>query len=486
MSFRNPSNVSPTTGRLQSGPSGCTAAISASRTTPTECVFVSAIGVVSRPESRTHSSPVSSPLPLIRWQPAKSGSGGGATTVTPVRTSSPSIERRVADPDAGHVRDRVLRPGPQPADLDAEVTGARLHAAYTRTSSVSVFRFGAAGASRPDDQRCPPSPSLAVVRRSGSESRIAVLRSTVSVHGLARSDGLRLLLDVELVGLELELVLGIAVVDDPESSSCRPSRPSTFAGVDRELALDDIDLPASAGRRPSNCCRRRRCRSRQAPPQQQRGAERTFHRSITSDQPRPSDCRLRRIPRRWRSRRGSRRRRPLGARPRAARGVRRNPSTSMLYTHALERREGRLAEGGPLAVDTGRHTGRSPKDKFVVREPGSEDRIWWGDVNAEFVGGPVRRAAREGHGAPRGARPLRRRRLRRRRPEAPDRRPRRDELPVPRAVRADDVHRPDRGGAARFEPQALVLHAPGLEAEPETDGTRSGTFVVLHPSRRRS
>ena len=62
-----------------------------------------------------------------------------------------------------------------------------------------------------------------------------------------------------------------------------------------------------------------------------------------------------------------------------------NPTTSMLYTHALERHEGRLAEGGPLAVDTGKYTGRSPKDKFVVREPGSEDRIWWGDVNAEFA-----------------------------------------------------------------------------------------------------
>ena len=44
-----------------------------------------------------------------------------------------------------------------------------------------------------------------------------------------------------------------------------------------------------------------------------------------------------------------------------------NPSTSQLYTDALTRGEGRLAEGGPLAVDTGKHTGRSPKDKFVVK-----------------------------------------------------------------------------------------------------------------------
>src|SRR5206468_1465638 len=53
----------------------------------------------------------------------------------------------------------------------------------------------------------------------------------------------------------------------------------------------------------------------------------------------------------------------------------------VLYTHALRREEGVLAHGGPLVVDTGHHTGRSPDDKFVVREPGSEDRIWWGKVN---------------------------------------------------------------------------------------------------------
>ena len=37
-----------------------------------------------------------------------------------------------------------------------------------------------------------------------------------------------------------------------------------------------------------------------------------------------------------------------------------------------------------MVVDTGRHTGRSPKDKFIVREPGSESRIWW-DGNQEIA-----------------------------------------------------------------------------------------------------
>ena len=59
-----------------------------------------------------------------------------------------------------------------------------------------------------------------------------------------------------------------------------------------------------------------------------------------------------------------------------------NPTTS-LYSHALLRGEGQLAEGGPLVVDTGVHTGRSPKDKFLVREPGSEARLWWGTQSVD-------------------------------------------------------------------------------------------------------
>ena len=52
-----------------------------------------------------------------------------------------------------------------------------------------------------------------------------------------------------------------------------------------------------------------------------------------------------------------------------------------LLEHALHRREGMLAENGALVVETGKFTGRSPKDKYFVEEPGSRDKIWWGVVN---------------------------------------------------------------------------------------------------------
>ena len=160
-----------------------------------------------------------------------------------------------------------------------------------------------------------------------------------------------------------------------------------------------------------------------------------------------------------------------------------NPTTARLYTHALERGEGRLAEGGPLVVDTGRFTGRSPKDKFVVRESESEERLWWGTVNQ-----PISEEHFEG--------------LRERVVAHLDTQ---DLFVVDAFAGADPAHRisvrvvtgrayhalfaktmfiePSSEELAAFRPQALVLHAPEVEADPEADGTRSGTFVVLHPSR---
>jgi phosphoenolpyruvate carboxykinase (ATP) len=61
-----------------------------------------------------------------------------------------------------------------------------------------------------------------------------------------------------------------------------------------------------------------------------------------------------------------------------------NLATSALYEEVVRRREGLVAHLGPLVVRTGHHTGRSPNDKFIVREPSSQDNIWWGDVNRPF------------------------------------------------------------------------------------------------------
>src|ERR1043166_7367429 len=58
-----------------------------------------------------------------------------------------------------------------------------------------------------------------------------------------------------------------------------------------------------------------------------------------------------------------------------------NLSTAALYEEAVRRKEGMIAATGPLSCKTGQHTGRSPNDKFVVREPTGQAEIAWGKVN---------------------------------------------------------------------------------------------------------
>src|ERR1700726_4838682 len=58
-----------------------------------------------------------------------------------------------------------------------------------------------------------------------------------------------------------------------------------------------------------------------------------------------------------------------------------NLTEPALYEHAIRAGEARLAYGGPLAADTGVHTGRSPKDKFIVSDQLTEKTVWWGGNN---------------------------------------------------------------------------------------------------------
>lgn len=57
--------------------------------------------------------------------------------------------------------------------------------------------------------------------------------------------------------------------------------------------------------------------------------------------------------------------------------VHHNLSTPELYEEAIRRDEAMVGHLGPLVVSTGKYTGRSANDKFVVKEPFTEDQIWY-------------------------------------------------------------------------------------------------------------
>lgn len=61
-----------------------------------------------------------------------------------------------------------------------------------------------------------------------------------------------------------------------------------------------------------------------------------------------------------------------------------NLPVEALYEEAIFRNEGKLTLSGPLVVNTGKHTARAASDKFIVREPGTDEYIWWGQYNRPF------------------------------------------------------------------------------------------------------
>ncbi|MFM2135040.1 MAG: hypothetical protein RL021_440 [Bacteroidota bacterium] len=61
-----------------------------------------------------------------------------------------------------------------------------------------------------------------------------------------------------------------------------------------------------------------------------------------------------------------------------------NLTPSELVEETIIRGEGVLTDTGALAVDTGKFTGRSPKDKFIVCDSTTEKSVWWGDINIKF------------------------------------------------------------------------------------------------------
>jgi phosphoenolpyruvate carboxykinase (ATP) len=160
-----------------------------------------------------------------------------------------------------------------------------------------------------------------------------------------------------------------------------------------------------------------------------------------------------------------------------------NLATAELYEAAIRAGEGIIAAAGPLVVRTGKHTGRSPKDKFVVREPSTEDKVWWGEINqpiseehydrlrarlVEYV------ADRELYAQDCfiGAHPAHRRSLRVY-----------TETAWASIFARNLFRRPWAGDLATFQPNFTIIDVPSFKADPSTEGTRSETAILVHLGR---
>src|SRR5829696_8641470 len=157
----------------------------------------------------------------------------------------------------------------------------------------------------------------------------------------------------------------------------------------------------------------------------------------------------------------------------------------VLVQHAIRRGEGQLAEMGPFCAVTAPHTGRSPNDKFVVREPSSEADVDWGKVNQpitpehfetlradvkQYLNGRDDLFVEDLYC---GADPKYRLSVRYVSPNA-----------WHMAFVRNMFIRPEPAALKDFSPNFTVLHAPEFQADPARHGTRTGTFIVLNLAER--
>src|SRR2546422_360797 len=163
---------------------------------------------------------------------------------------------------------------------------------------------------------------------------------------------------------------------------------------------------------------------------------------------------------------------------------RRNLSPAALYEHAVRRGEAAIVSTGALTAETGKHTGRSPKDKFFVRESTSQDAIWWHPGNQPIppdkFDGLLRRmqefiATHEVYTQDVFACADARYRLSVRVIT---------ELAWHSLFARNLFIRPNADELLAFEPDFTVIALPSVKADHARDGTRSETFVLVNLGRR--
>ncbi len=161
-----------------------------------------------------------------------------------------------------------------------------------------------------------------------------------------------------------------------------------------------------------------------------------------------------------------------------------NLSQAELIEEAVLNKEAHLADSGALMCDTGKFTGRSPKDRFIVKDDKTKDAVWWGDINIPFSESNFDQLyakmmsfledkkvyVRDAYA---GADKTHRLRI--------------------RVVNTMAWHnlfcynmflRPEQYKLESFDPNFTIICVPEFEADPEVDGTRQKNFAIVNFTKR--
>lgn len=160
--------------------------------------------------------------------------------------------------------------------------------------------------------------------------------------------------------------------------------------------------------------------------------------------------------------------------------VRYQLSAEELHEIAIEKGQGLETSSGALAVNTGEFTGRSPKDRFIVRDAITEDRVWWGDINIPFASEKFDKLyhkvtdylsekelfVRDCYACADTNYRLKIRVI--------------NEYPWSNMFAYNMFLRPTNAELELFEAEWTVINVPSFIANAETDGTRQHNFAILN------
>ncbi|REG89697.1 phosphoenolpyruvate carboxykinase (ATP) [Winogradskyella sediminis] len=159
-------------------------------------------------------------------------------------------------------------------------------------------------------------------------------------------------------------------------------------------------------------------------------------------------------------------------------------SSEELHNETIAKGQGVEASTGALAVNTGEFTGRSPMDRFIVKDDITKDKIWWGDINIAFDSDKFQKLydkvveylsdrevyVRDSYACADEDYKLNIRVI--------------NEYPWSNMFAYNMFLRPTESELDTFSPEWTVVNAPGFMADPEVDGTRQHNFAILDFTRK--